>query len=316
MKKPLLPDNEWDRVCALHNLHILDSVAEERFDRITRLAKKLFKVPIVLMSLIDNHRQWIKSKQGIAITEVPREISFCSHTILEDNMMVVEDTGQDIRFFDNPFVVGEPYIRFYIGYPIKVFNLYNVGTLCLIDRIPRKFKLEDMRALKDLAALVQAELELTNLSSIDDLTSLVNRQGFLAMAEFVHQYCQRETKPLMLLYFDLKQFKVINDSLGHATGDEVLKIFANALRASFRSSDVVARIGGDEFCVLCSTLARPHVSNVLRRLKDNVKESNIGHYPIQYSVGFIELEHDSYPSINAMLADADKKMYEKKYKTQ
>jgi diguanylate cyclase (GGDEF)-like protein len=315
MKKPLLPDNEWDRVCALHNLNILDSVAEERFDRITRLAKKLFKVPIVLMSFIDGHRQWIKSKQGIAITEVPREISFCSHTILEDNMMVVEDTSQDIRFFDNPFVVGEPYIRSYIGYPIKLFNQYNVGTLCLIDTIPRQFKLQDMRALKDLAAMVQAELELTNQSSMDDLTSLVNRQGFLSMAEFVYQYCQRETKPLMLLYFDLKKFKEINDTLGYATGDEVLKIFANALRNSFRSADVIARIGGDQFSVLCSNLVRQQVPDVLHRLKENVKERNIERYPIHYSAGFIELEHDSYPSINAILVDADKRMYEKKFKT-
>ena len=138
MLKPPIPKNEAQRMESLRSLHILDTPAEERFDRITRLAKRLFGVPIALVSLVDESRQWFKSRQGLDATETPREISFCGHSILCDDTMVIADAAQDERFADNPLVTDEPHIRFYAGCPVQTPDRQRIGTLCIIDRQPRE----------------------------------------------------------------------------------------------------------------------------------------------------------------------------------
>src|SRR5262245_34570540 len=117
----LLP-NEQERLTTLYKLNLLDTPSEERFDRITRIAARLFNSPIALISLIDFNRQWFKSCFGFNVTETPREISFCAHAILDDEVLVIRDTLNDPRFVDNPFVVGEPYIRFYAGQPLYALD--------------------------------------------------------------------------------------------------------------------------------------------------------------------------------------------------
>jgi len=119
VKTPEYPDNESSRLDTLHALNILDTSHEERFDRLTRLAKRVLGVPIALVSLVDTNRQWFKSKQGLEATETPRDISFCGHAILGDEILVIEDATRDERFHDNPLVTGEPGIRFYAGYPLE-----------------------------------------------------------------------------------------------------------------------------------------------------------------------------------------------------
>ncbi len=163
MKQPPMPPDEALRCDTLHQLNILDTPREERFDRITRLAQTLFDVPVVLVSLVDADRQWFKSRQGLDATETPRWMSFCGHTIaqLSDDTFVIEDALQDERFADNPLVVGDPKIRFYAGQPLNGPGGHRMGTLCLIDRKPRRFTGEDRRNLKDLATLVEAELRKT-----------------------------------------------------------------------------------------------------------------------------------------------------------
>ena len=113
MKTPDLPQNEQERLSTLQSLTILDSAPDERFDRLTRIAIKLFDVPVALVSIVDKNRQWFKSCQGIDITETPRELSFCGHAILGDGAFVVEDTHKDERFIDNPLLIGQKHIRFY-----------------------------------------------------------------------------------------------------------------------------------------------------------------------------------------------------------
>jgi CheY-like chemotaxis protein len=152
-----LPPDEPARLRALHALGILDSPPEERFDRITRLAQRVFNTPIALVTLIDAERQWFKSRQGIADAETPRESSFCAHAIHDDRVFVVPDALHDGRFADNPLVAGTPRIRFYAGRPVRVDGR-RVGTLCLIDRRPRELGDEDARTLDDLATLVEREL--------------------------------------------------------------------------------------------------------------------------------------------------------------
>ncbi|MCH9673541.1 MAG: diguanylate cyclase [Gammaproteobacteria bacterium] len=149
---------ETQRLAALHALKLLDTPPEERFDRITRLARRVFGVPIALVSLVDERRQWFKSAVGLERRETPREISFCTHAIRGEAVFVVPDASQDYRFANNPLVLGEPYVRFYAGYPLRSADGSAVGTLCLIDAVPRTMQSGDIDALEDLASLVEREL--------------------------------------------------------------------------------------------------------------------------------------------------------------
>ena len=164
MLEPIKPLDESDRVAELHALSLLDTQPEERFDRLTRIAQRLFGVSIALVSLVDHDRQWFKSRQGLDATQTPRNISFCGHAILADGPFVIEDASADPRFADNPLVTGPLGIRFYAGMPLQGPHGYKVGTLCLIDPKARKFSLEDAAALRDMAALVTHELMNKELS--------------------------------------------------------------------------------------------------------------------------------------------------------
>lgn len=159
MKAPLKPENEAARQSALDTLGILDTLPEERYDRITRLAKNLFEVPIALLSLVDNERQWFKSAQGLDASETSRDISFCGHAILDDEPFIIGNAIEDERFIDNPLVLNDPSIRFYAGHPIKTVNGSNIGTLCIIDSKPKTMTDDDIRLLNDLAFLIQQEIQ-------------------------------------------------------------------------------------------------------------------------------------------------------------
>jgi phosphoribosyl 1,2-cyclic phosphodiesterase/CheY-like chemotaxis protein len=156
MRAPFPPD-ESARLRVLHELGILDSPPEERFDRITRLAQRLFDVPMALVTLVDAERQWFKSRQGLDVEETSRDLSFCAHAIHEDRVFVVPDALLDPRFADHPMVTGGSRVRFYAGRPVKVDGC-RVGTLCVGDHRPRHLRDDDMRALDDLASLVEEEL--------------------------------------------------------------------------------------------------------------------------------------------------------------
>ena len=153
-----VPPDELQRLAALHELGLLDTAAEERFDRLTRVAAALFDVPIALVSLIDANRQWFKSCVGTDIRESSREVSFCAYAVAEGEMLVIPDALRDDRFADNPVVSGPPYVRFYAGAPIFMADGTCAGTLCVIDGRPRDFTDEDRERLRDLAAIVQQEL--------------------------------------------------------------------------------------------------------------------------------------------------------------
>ena len=159
MQLPARPENDAQRVEALRALHLLDTDPEERFDRITRLATRVFDIPISMVSFVDAERQWFKSCVGLAAAETPRTVSFCAHAIQRSEALVVEDARDDPRFRDNPLVTGEPHVRFYAGQPLVTFDGYRVGTLCVIDRVPRRFDAADRVALFDLAQLVENELD-------------------------------------------------------------------------------------------------------------------------------------------------------------
>ncbi len=158
---PDIPANEAERLAALHALKVLDTPAEARFDRITRVAQRHFDVPIALVSLVDEGRQWFKSCQGLDATETSRDISFCGHAILNDAILIVPDATEDPRFADNPLVTGSPNIRFYAGTPLHAPGGERVGTLCVIDTQRRAFGAGDIAMLRDLADCVEEELART-----------------------------------------------------------------------------------------------------------------------------------------------------------
>lgn len=160
MKISQLPIDEKERLVALRTFQILDTESDPDFDGLVELASQLCEVPIALITLIDEHRQWFKSKIGLDIDETSRELAFCAHTIHENDLMVVNDTFEDERFFDNPFVIGEPTIRFYAGMPLITKNGYKLGSLCVIDKKPRQLNEKQMADLRIIGKQVINLLDL------------------------------------------------------------------------------------------------------------------------------------------------------------
>ncbi|WP_416052586.1 diguanylate cyclase [Cupriavidus basilensis] len=315
MTPPSIPANEQLRLDTLRALNILDTSAEERFDRLTRLARRLFGVPIALVSLVDANRQWFKSCIGLSSTESPREVSFCGHAILDDGILMVPDALLDERFHDNPLVVDAPGIRFYAGCPLSVANGSKLGTLCLIDVQPREFGEEDRALLRDLAHMAEQELAALQLATMDELTLLSNRRGFSALAQHALNVCKRLDKPATLLFFDLDGFKGINDRFGHAEGDRALSVFAAQLRQSLRDSDVIGRLGGDEFVALLTSSDAALCQATLARLKlamDAINEQAARGYEIAFSVGSVQFDAARHDGTAALLAEADAAMYANK----
>ena len=312
MLKPPLSVDETARLLSLHSLRILDTPAEERFDRITRMAKRMFGVDTCLISLVDADRQWFKSKQGLDACETSREISFCGHAINADNVMIIGDASRDPRFADNPLVVEGPFIRFYAGCPIRGPKGHRVGTLCLIDKKPRGLSLEDQDTLRDFAAMVEDELLGVSQSSVDDLTQIANRRGFNMVAKHLLSLCRRTDANAELLFFDLDGFKALNDTHGHGVGDEMLQYFAKLLIKCFRNADVIARLGGDEFVVLMAgSIESSDVA--LKRLDEFAASDNCAiKNKVAWSVGTVTYDPDRHDSIGTMLEDADARMYRHK----
>ena len=312
MQSPAIPSNEKTRLETLRALKILDSDPEERFDRLTRLAKRLFGASIALISLVDADRQWFKSSFGLEVKETSRELSFCGHAILGDEIFEVSDATLDSRFADNPLVTSSPNIRFYAGCPLTVANGSKLGTLCILDHEPRNFDEDDKVLLRDLARMVEIELSALQLATTDDLTLLSNRRGFESLAQHALSVCNRLGLPASMLFFDLNKFKQINDQFGHAEGDRALTVFSSVLLEVFRDSDVIGRLGGDEFVVLLTNSDAKEAEEVLKRLEALVTEHNLTAkrgYDIRYSIGMIEYNSKTHDSISALLDDADQKMY-------
>ncbi|HYG35716.1 MAG TPA: GAF domain-containing protein, partial [Clostridia bacterium] len=156
-----LPPNEAQRLEVLKRYQILDTPNESDFDDVVRLAAQICQVPISLVSLVDRDRQWFKGRYGLEVTETPRRISFCAHTILQHGLpMEVPDATQDPRFADNELVTGEPHIRFYAAAPLVTPDGYALGTLCVIDRQPRHLSPEQQEALRVLGRQIMMQMEL------------------------------------------------------------------------------------------------------------------------------------------------------------
>jgi diguanylate cyclase (GGDEF)-like protein len=283
-----MPADEARRVRALHDLGVLFTPAEERFDRITRLAARFLRVPMALVSLVDSRVQWFKAAHGVRAAETPREISFCSYAILGEDTFVVPDALEDPRFRDSPLVVGEPFIRYYAGHPLRLADGSKVGTLCVMDMRPRQPDETDLETLRYLAGWVQDELQFKILSEgqaallderdelrrramLDPLTRAWNRDAILEVLERELARAARDGSTLSVIMADVDHFKDVNDSFGHPAGDRVLLGVAGNLRAAVRPYDAVGRFGGEEFLVVLPQCATAAALAIAERMRGKVE---------------------------------------------
>lgn len=312
MFPPARPSNEQQRLRKLHALRILDTEPERRFDRITNIARRMFDVQIALVSLIDTDRQWFKSADGLALTQTPRDVSFCGHAILSEEILVVPDAHDDVRFRDNPLVIDAPGIRFYAGCPLTLHSGHSLGTLCLMDQQPRMFSREDQQSLRDLADIVLREILAIDLATMDELTGVPNRRAFDYISRQALSFCRRLNAAASMVFFDMKEFKKINDNFGHAEGDRALTIFANALLDVVRASDPVGRLGGDEFVALLIDADGEQAAQVILRLRQVLALRQVENhlpYALQFSFGVVDYDPERSDCVAEMKALADQKMY-------
>ena len=311
------PENESERLEALLRHGVLDTDPEKHFDDLALLAAHICKTPIALVSLVDKERQWFKAQVGLAVKETPRNESFCAHAILQSDLFVVQDAANDSRFLDNPLVTGEPKIRFYAGMPLLSANgKHALGTLCIIDRVPRQLSVPQRKALEALGRQAEALLEMRTLlhkeqelARIDSLTGAANRRSFYEKLEEELSRLRRHQRPFSIAYVDLDNLKKVNDKFGHEQGDSVLSTVSSTIRQSIRRADTIARLGGDEFAVLFSETgtegARVAMDLLNGRLLDAMRLQG---WPVTFSIGLLTCL-EAQVSAEELVKKADDLMY-------
>ena len=258
---------ERERLASLDRYDILDTPSEEAFDRITRLTRRVFDVPMSTLTLVDDHRQWFKSRQGVSACETARGPSFCTVAVGQRVPLLVPDAWADVRFFNSPLVLGAPHIRFYAGAPLITPEGHAIGSLCAMDTRAREFDAESVETLSDLAALAMTQLELRLVAMTDALTGAHSRRAFRSEMDRALSLAQRHGHALSCIMLDLDHFKAVNDTHGHAAGDLVLAATAGACRKALRESDSFGRMGGEEFAVLLPHTDAAHAMTVAEKLR-------------------------------------------------
>ncbi|MBC8240289.1 MAG: sensor domain-containing diguanylate cyclase [Alphaproteobacteria bacterium] len=306
---------EAERNNALHRYDVLDTPPEESFDRITRLAKTALQMPIVLVSLVDADRQWFKSRQGLDASETPRDISFCTHAIEHDVPFIVRDALKDERFRDNPLVTGAPHIRSYAGIPLKTPDGHNIGTLCAIDTKQRDLSEVEITLLRDLARLVVDELELRQIATTDSLTGAQTRRSFDNVAQREMERARRYGRNVSFIAFDIDHFKLVNDTYGHPAGDHVLQTLSAICRSKLRSSDMFARMGGEEFMIVLPEIARKGAMELAERLRQTIADTPISDTDnaINITASFgVAVYSGEDETLQELLGRVDRALYEAK----
>jgi diguanylate cyclase (GGDEF)-like protein len=348
MKPARIPDNEEARLHALRRLNLLDTEPELAFDDLTRLAADICDTPIALISLVDADRQWFKSRCGLQARETSRDVSMCAHAFDErDGVLMVPDTRLDDRFADNPLVLGEPYIRFYAGVVLWNVDGLPLGALCVIDHRPRTLDERQQRALKVLAQQSEAQLHLRlRLRELHETTGALQRQKSLLMQRhntleqrceqlavearidaLTGVSCRRDANdrladefrvarqlamPLSVCLIDIDRFKQVNDTYGHARGDDALRQVARLLASSLRSDDYLARFGGEEFVVMLPNTPAEVGRQIAERLRRSVEEGP-WFAPAQLTVSIgLATSEPQCTSIGELIEAADTALYQAK----
>lgn len=262
-----IPDDDDARLAALRSASCAYAPREERFDRITRTARRLLHVPIALISVVEKDQQWFRSVQGLEIDHTARDISFCGHAILRKQPLFVPDTLSDPSFSDNPLVVGPPGIRSYLGWPLELAPGVVIGSLCVIDTMPRTYGQEDFLALKDLAAMAEAEFRVDALSSLqsrllmklnvlqrkgalDPLTGCWNIRGFRELVSLGVDEARRRDRDLAVCILRFGDLSQAATDAGFAGKDDMLQALVQVLRQRLPPSGALARLDSSSFCAL------------------------------------------------------------------
>ena len=342
-----VPENETSRLKALQEYKVMDTLPEQAYDNFTRLASIICNTPIALITLLDEDRQWFKSRFGLERSEFPREDAICNYTILTpDDILIVNDAEQDIRFVDNPLVTSDPKVRFYTGVPLVTSSGEALGTICVFDHKPRGITQEQMEALRVLSNEVmgqfelrrsistleqsvlkheeyidrlqeyQRELEKTRAdlesqSLTDPLTGVHNRRSFDIRFEEEFLRAKRYKVACSLILLDVDHFKQYNDTFGHALGDEALKAVAALLKADVRIHDLVARYGGEEFAVILPNTDIKGAMVMGERFRRSIQRAVWKHKPLTISVGVASL-HEGVQMPMDLLTESDTNLYKAK----
>lgn len=301
--------DETRQLCTLQSARVLDSLPQARFEPITRLACRLFNVPIARVVMHDE----LGREPTAAAEPMSRDDSSLIRAVVRTGARVVADLRKD-RLFRRDMASTSSTLRFFAAHPVHASDGASIGMFCIAARERREFSSIDEASLKDLAAIVDRELALISLSTVDELTRLTNRRGLVQVGQHVLALCQRLQQPACVLLVDLDDFKQINDTLGHAAGDVVLRRFGSLLLKVFRTADVIARLGGDEFCVVMGGQSAATVSELLERFGVAFSRSLLAreHPMISWSWGLSVFSQTSDADFAAVLQAADHKMYEAK----
>lgn len=309
-----MPHNEADRLASLYRLELLDDPPGERFDRIARLAGRAMAAPIALVTLLDADEQQMCAALGTDVGMVDRADTFCTHTIVEsDDLLVVPDTYEDDRFSKNPNVAAAPHIRFYAGVAIHSPDGHKIGSMCVLDVEPRSLSREDEVVLRDLGALVEREILHTSLAMTDSLTGLANHRAFHAASERFLSLGRRRSDPVSVIFADVNGLKAVNDRLGHGDGDDLLRRAADVMSSSTRASDVVARLGGDEFAAVLYDADAIEAEAIITKIKQCVAADNEGHPSgVELSIALGSATAEPSDAITDLVARADAAMFSDK----
>lgn len=335
MIEPALSPDEPLRLRAVRDLNQLDTPLEERFERITRMAQRLLQTPIAAISMVDAGRQWFKSIQGLNVSETTRAVSFCGHTILDEEVLVVPDARIDRRFSDNPLVSGEPNIVFYAGCPIRTVDGFKLGSLCVIDQSPRALTHDDLETLRDLAAMAEEEFArsmrnaaqqelmaqvdaVARQAQVDGLTRVWNRTSIFELLDTEVARARRDGHGVGVIMADLDHFKQINDNFGHGAGDEVLRQTARSMLAAVREIDALGRYGGEEFLIAlgpCDDLdgARLVAERIRARIAERPVKTEWGEISVTASLGVAFCDQATDGLAQTLVQAADRALYRAKH---
>lgn len=301
------------RIAALRRLDVLDTAIEEPFEKIVTLVRTVLGVPIATVTLVDRDRQWFKAQRGLEVAETSRAVSFCTHTIQQREPLIVEDAHLDPRFAGSPLVVGPPHLRSYAGIPLRTPEGYNIGSLCAMDTHIRRFSPADIAILQDFANIVCDELELRMIAQVDHLTGALTRRGFIEQAEREISRARRYDRPSAIVILDVDHFKSVNDTYGHAAGDQVLHQIAKLAGVALRPTDVFGRLGGEEFAMLLPETNGEDAVVVAERLRQTIADHPMplpGGRTMHVTASFGVAEFDPMSvSVAAWLERADTMLY-------
>lgn len=303
---------EQQRLDELARFDILDTPEEEPFERVARLTSRILNVPMATVAFLDGHRQWFKARLGIEACETARGPALCNVTIRQSEPLIVTDTLQDGRFADNPLVIGPPHVRFYVGIPLRSAGGQNIGTLCAMAPEPRSITAREIAILKDLAAVIMDALELRELATVDALTGALSRRAFREAATKQLALAKRHGHEATCLLFDLDHFKAVNDSYGHSVGDTVLAQTVASCRSVLRESDLIGRVGGEEFAVMLPHTGRAASLGVAEKLRSAIAAQRFagteGHFSVTASCG-LATSSPAQSDLDTMLQRADEALY-------